>query len=483
MLNKTGLVTVLFVIISFLFLYKLDYLYFFTDEILYIDSGREHLKGIYDSAMQVPLLTKYIAGIMYQLADHNVFLLRLPFAIMGIISAVLVYKIIKREFGYWWGLLGTMLFASSSIVYSSTRMVMLEALMHLSWLSFLYFFYSAIKHNHYKWFLYSGVTLGFAFASKVTSVILIPFTLVFFLYHTKTNKLDFKKSVLRYLIMYTIGFGVFLSTYVHTFLKVGGKSTIKLVYNSLINVYFSKSVAGKNHIINNKTYTRSPSWTYLYYLYVKEGILRLFTYFVGVISALINKSLFVYYWSMFFLISLIFHQLSGVKNARYISSFEIPIIILTIAGFYYLSQKLKLIRICFFTVVILLFVYHSVIAVTQNRTEYNALFENYLKIETNNYTSNDKIYLYGSTRSSRWYKHGKGVGKKMFEISKNLDAHCLEFQQYDYIIIEKDELARYGNNLLYEYVTVNHYSFHLIEKYGFLIFKKIHTDPSHNVCK
>ncbi|MFC1722351.1 ArnT family glycosyltransferase [Patescibacteria group bacterium] len=426
--------------------------------------------------MQVPLLSKYLAAVIYHLVDHNVFLLRLPFAIMGIVSTFLIYKIVHKEYGYIWGLAGAALFSSSEIIIYATRMVMLEPLMHFSWLLFLYYFYDTLKNTYEKRFLLLGVLLGFALATKVSSIILIPFTLIFIPYQLFIKKLPLRITIIQYGTMYSLGISTFLLTYIHAFIRAGEKYTVRQVYTSIVNVYFAKSLEGKVHIINNHRYTKSPSWAYAFYLYSKEGIVRILVYILGTTTALFTKNIFVIYWLIFFLLSFIFHQFSGVKNLRYVSSFEIPLIVLSVSGFYYISKKINFLKYVFFTLVIIFSIQSMLVVLKQEKTEYNALFDNYLQKETANFTSDDKVYIFGSTRSSRWYKHGKAEGKEMFEISGNLAAHCEGFSQYNYIIIEKEELQRYGNNLLYNHVTGNKENYFEEENYGFLIYKKTGND-------
>ena len=148
----------------------------------------------------------------------------------------------------------------------------------------------------------------------------------------------------------------------------------------------------------------------------------------------------------------------------------------------YFGHKFKISTKVLAIPIILIILSHTATAIAQPRTEYNALFTDYLSYETNNFTSGDKIYIYGSTRSSRWYKHEKGEGKKMFEISTDLDAHCAQFSNFNYIILEKEEVLRYSDNRLYEFVNINKELFEESEKYGFLIYKKISTQPTQNLC-
>jgi hypothetical protein len=477
---KKALIWSAFVVILFLFIYKLDYPYFFTDEILRVNAGREYLNGIYEENMQVPFPTKYLAGFMYHLSNRDVFLMRLPFALMGFVTSLVLYKILRDEYGYKFGLVGVIIFSSSEIIFSASRMVMLEPLMHLSWVLFLYFYYKAINHSQLRWFLFSGLALGLSLASKVTSVILLPFTIVFFFYQLKSAGL--KDLIFRYTLMYGTGLAVFFSTYIDTFRKIGEKETFNRVYETLQDDYLKKNEEGKPHVINGTVYLKSPAWTYLLYMYTKGGAIRLITYIAGTVFALANRNLFISFWGVFFLLSLSFHQFSTVKNVRYVSSFEIPMIVLSVSGLYYLSKKLPYIKYVLGVILVILFSVHAVNAVTQQKTEYNALYNKYLYDETNGFTSNDKIYVYGSIRSNHWYVHGKAVGMDMFDKEKFISEECYFYDIYTYIIFDQEELLRYGSNLIYEFVLVNIDSYEKLEKHGFLIYKRIPGSKTQETC-
>jgi len=69
-----------FALVTLLFTYKLDYHYFFTDEILYVQRGIEQFSGIFGDTLQVPPLPKYFAGLLYKIVGNNLGLLRLPYA-------------------------------------------------------------------------------------------------------------------------------------------------------------------------------------------------------------------------------------------------------------------------------------------------------------------------------------------------------------------------------------------------------------------
>lgn len=153
-IKKYCLESLIFLLVAVAFLIKLDYYYFFTDEILYVQTGAEHLSGIYTDTLQVPPLPKLLAGGAYIVAGRNLFLLRLPYALMGIASTYFVYLILKREFSKYFALFGVVLFVTDRIIFDATRMVMLEPLMHLAWLGFLYFYYNTFHNTNKKSYIF-----------------------------------------------------------------------------------------------------------------------------------------------------------------------------------------------------------------------------------------------------------------------------------------------------------------------------------------
>lgn len=471
-----------FLSVSFLFIYKLDYRYFFADEILYIDAGREHLRGIYGDVMEVPLLTKYLAAIMYKNFDHDVFMLRLPFAIFGIITSVVIFWILKTQFGFIWGIFGMVLYASSNIINTATGMIMNEAMLNMMWAFFLFFFYQAINTNKFRYFLVAGIFFGLGMSTKFTSILLIPFILIFFPYLIIKFKKDIYKTIFNFFTLFFGGASVFILTYLDPMLKYGKRFLIDVVYMEVLNTYYYKTDIGKRHLIAGDIYIKSPFWTYGYFLVTKELLSNIFTILIGFIYSLFNRNLFVIYYFLFFIFTFIFHQIYGVKSLRYMSAFLLPAIILATSGFYYLSKKYEFVTKYLLAIIFVIFLFKLADSINLKRTEYNALFEEYLKFETANFTNDKKIYIYGSTRSSRWYKHGKGVGKEMFEISGNLTGNCNRFKDFDYLILENDQLKLSLENRMKEHVDKNLKNYLMEEKYGFLIYKKVSSDEWFSVC-
>ena len=463
------LILLLITISSFVYLYKLDNSYFFTDEILYLDSGRQYLKGNFENNMQVPFVAKYILGIMYPFVDHNVYLLRIPFAIMGILAGLTIFFIIKTELGNRLAIAGFCMFLFNPVILDSTKMGMLEAPMHLFWLLFAYFFIEANKNLRYKLFAFSGLFLGLAFASKFTSIALIPPILVYFFIHLKENKI----YILRYILMFGVSVLGFLVTYLSAIQFLGIKATISKVSNAFVEGYVGRSEEGKFHLINGEVYLKSPWWSYIFFLVNKLSIFGLILYFGGIIGSILNhKNKFLYFWSTFFVSALVLFQISGVKSERYLASLLIPAIFLIVIGIDYLFKKFAYAKYPIYLLIFIQILITSNKLINQGPDRYNGLVNNFVSSETAQFTQNKKFYIYGSIRSIRWYINGKAEGLDMFDYEKNLDDICSKVNIYDYLIIDREEIQRYGDNRITLFLNKKIENFELTEKYGFNIYKR-----------
>ncbi|MBU0650156.1 glycosyltransferase family 39 protein, partial [Patescibacteria group bacterium] len=126
---------------SYLNLWQLASDYLFTDEILYVQAGQEYKQADYSLNLQHPLLGKYVSALSSGSAVTDVFRLRLPFAVLGVLSGLVVFAIARRELGFYWGILGFLLYTSLPFLHDTNRAVLLESPMHFFWLLFSYFLF------------------------------------------------------------------------------------------------------------------------------------------------------------------------------------------------------------------------------------------------------------------------------------------------------------------------------------------------------
>jgi len=483
MTRKKTYVVIAFIFISISFFYKLNHHHFFTDEILNAHRGADHIYGMYEDDAHVPILPKYFSGIIYILFDTNVLLLRAPYAIIGVLTAFVIYLIVKREYGVFYGILGAVLFSTSKIIFDASRMMMLEPLMHLFWLVFHYFFYETLKTLNKKYYILSGVAFGLALNTKMTSITLFPFTFLISMYAIYKNKENAKRIVNMLIHVYAIGMFSLLITYVHYFYKLGIKQGIINILREVNNVYINKSNEGKTHVINSVVYNKSPYWSYLYFLVKENSIVRLFWYIFTVPFCFLKNNLFRAYWFLFFIVVLVFMQFSGIKNVRYVSSFEISLIILSVSGLHQILSNLKAKKlgvglVLIFTTIFILLQVNYLIKL--KHTEYLGVF-NYFKDQTNNFSINERIYVFGSVRSLKWYRE-QVPNPRMFIWRKDYNVMCPEFNSFKFFAFDKEELLKLPNNLLYDYVLSNEDSFKYQDLVGMHFYTRIDNSDTIYEC-
>ena len=473
-----------FAVIALLFVLKLDHAYFFTDEILYIKTGADHLKGIYTSTLQVPVLPKYIAGALYTLFNTNIYLMRLPFALTGIATAVLLYFIVKREYGSKYGLVAAALFTGSNILFDATRMVMLEPLMHLFWLLFHFFFYSTLFSKNRRLYVYAGLFFGLSLGTKLTSIVLIPFTLIVASYMLLSKKESLLSLIKNYFVLYFSGAIAILVTYIGYFAKLGIITGIKLTKFSIENVYLNKSSEGKLHVIGSSLYQKSPWWTYFYYLIKNNGFVVSVVYALGAFFALFKRNVFVFYWAVFLVITFAFLESLGVKNARYISSFELPLIVLCVSGIHFILERLRasanVTNIVLASLIVFSLGSQSVRLTNTRPSEYEGVFR-FFKVQTNNFTKFERMYIFGSIRSVKWYR-AQLANKDMLLYRRDFEVMCPEFSTFKYIVFDKDELLKAPNNMLFEFVQSTRASFDMRDLAGMVLFTRKEGSSTRFVC-
>lgn len=469
--------TILFIVSSFLFLYKLELASVFTDEVLYFQSGQAYLGGEYAANLQHPLIGKYIAGIPTLFTERNLFILRLPFAILGVLSCLIVYLIIRQFYGYKWAFLGGILYVLAPFIYSSSRMVMLEAPLYFFWLLFNYFYLRYLTSSKKVFIILSGLCLGLGMATKFNSIILYPFSLIaLFLYAKTSGKKVERRQLFDLFSMFFISAGTYLFSYIDLIFKNGLGGLVKVAQVTK-DVLLTRNSEGKIHVVGDKVYLKSPWWFYLYYFYRDYSPIQLVVSSCAAFFALFSRSFFVLYWALFLLFNIIFSQALSLKNARYISSMEIPLVFLSVAFLNFLFSRLNKKFSCKIAVTIISLIFLGVIiprtiyVLNQKTTLYNTLY-NYISVKTDNFTNSERTYIYGSIRSSRW-TFTKELLSKYVVSRKDFEVMGVEFPVFKYIAFDKTELLKNPQNELMLYIAANPTQYSKTDLGDILVYEKI----------
>ena len=471
-MNKIILLLTL-VLTTALIFFKLDYRSFFTDELSYYYNGREIVNlNDYSKNKEVPPVGKYLGGISYLIGNRNIFLLRLPFALLSIFSAFVVYLIIKQSHDEIWAIIGSAIFSWMPFIFTETRMLMLEAPLILFWLLFHLFFIKYLQKGGLKYACFSGMLLGLSMGTKISSLILViflpvAFTILKILPNKKLTKSDFRD----FIIIGSISTLTYFVLFIPQLIQDGVKSFylhIKSVYHAY---YINRDKGGKLHFINGQMYLKSPSWYYFDFINKNYIIPLKIMSLTSPFAVLIQKSFYTYYWVLLFVISFIFIQMVGVKQVRYITYIELPLIFLIVSTLAYINKKSKTAGTVLVLVLLLsLLATRVVYALNETPTGYNSLYK-YMAERTRNFSTDERFYVYGSIKSSRWYFFGLKddlfVSRKE---QKDWEALQKDMPTFKYIIFDKIELAKKPDNSFFKYITENKLEYNKITLDEFFVY-------------
>lgn len=123
----------------------------------------------------------------------------LPYALAGIASCLLLYKIIKKYFGILSGIIASLVFISLPLGSIMFRFNNPDVYLVLASLVLLYCLQKALEKSSYRWFVLTGITLGIMFQIKtLQALIFLPVVIIVMLWQNKAQKIISlgKKSII-----------------------------------------------------------------------------------------------------------------------------------------------------------------------------------------------------------------------------------------------------------------------------------------------
>lgn len=173
-LVRAILISITFVYSLFNFLSNLEVESFYCDEVIYSLSGLEYLRGNFTGNWEHPFFGKYLIGLSLRLLGKSDFSARLPCALFGFLTGIVIYTFAKEVTNPWCALAAVCLWSTSPIVLWVSRRAILDApfvfFFSLSW----YLFWRFFKTRDGGHALLGGITLGLAAATKLVGVLLVP---------------------------------------------------------------------------------------------------------------------------------------------------------------------------------------------------------------------------------------------------------------------------------------------------------------------
>ena len=254
------LITITFAYSFFNFFFNLEAESFYYDEVVYSVSGMEYLQGNFSRNWEHPFLGKYLMGLSLRLFGKSDFSARLPSALFGFLTGLVIYVFAKEVTNPWCGLAAVCLWSTSPIVLWVSRRAILDApfvfFFTLSWYLFWRFFQTKSSGHA----LLGGITFGLATATKIVGVILVPILFLYLVFPGIRDKRFLRPAVLGKLILaLAIALLIFLLIYAPVLDRLGPILRV-------MNEHWKwEQRTGHREVVNGVIYDKQPWWTYLYW--------------------------------------------------------------------------------------------------------------------------------------------------------------------------------------------------------------------------
>ena len=264
----------------FNFFFNLEAESFYYDEVVYSMSGMEYLQGDFTRNWEHPFLGKYLMGLSLRLFGRSDFSARLPSALFGFLTGIVIYFFAKEVTNPWCGLAAVCLWSTSPIVLWVSRRAILDApfvfFFTLSWYLFWRFFQTKSTSHA----LLGGITLGLAAAAKLVGVLLVPILFLYLVFVGIRDKESLRPAALSKLILaLVVALLLFLLTYAPVLNRLGP------IFRVMSEHWQLEQRVGHRDVVNGVIYDKQPWWTYLYW-YWKGYPLYLPSYTPGVLILL-----------------------------------------------------------------------------------------------------------------------------------------------------------------------------------------------------
>jgi 4-amino-4-deoxy-L-arabinose transferase-like glycosyltransferase len=475
------LIAVTFAYSSFNFFYNLGAESFYYDEVVYSLSGVEYLQGDFTRNWEHPFLGKYLMGLSLHLLGKSDFSARLPSALFGFLTGVVIYVFAKEITNRWCGLAAVCLWSTSPIVLWVSRRAILDAplvfFFALSWYLFWRFFQTKSTGHA----LLGGITLGLAMATKLVGATLVPILFLYLVFPGVRDKGFLRPAVLGKLILaLSIALLLFFLTYTPVLDRLGS------VFRVMNEHWRWEQRSGHREVINNVIYDKQPWWTYLYW-YWRGYLPYLLNYTPGVLILLGLATGFALLRGdnidVFLLLSFLipFCYLSfylTFKMFRYASILEPPLVMMAasfISAIGALLEKWKG-RGYAYGVASLTLAAVLILAIIHSTGNIQAEEENRYKAVAHYLSPTIKreeiIFVWGYTNVMDWYMDGENTIMGGF----NSSGFSGDYLEADYIMVDPLMVSKWPDDPLKAYLEDNQATFTEQAVGGFKLYTRRSVD-------
>lgn len=251
------------------------------DEDIYVRAGWQYVHGDFANNREHPPTAKYLFGLAQFVAGQGPIGPRVLVGLLTLAVGVVLFVWLRREVGWWGGLLAAALWWLTPRGGAGPRVDRL-ALLDPVMTAFAVFAIVAawwwIRSERAWWLApVSGVLMALSVTSKVSTVVLLPaFLLLPFLF----------RAARKGIVGGALWAAAFAVTFVALYLPMGIRSAITY----MVTFQEGQNTNGHPITIDGKIYTFAPWWASLQFMADGTGELLLLVVAVGVLAALVVRS-------------------------------------------------------------------------------------------------------------------------------------------------------------------------------------------------
>lgn len=428
-------------------------------------SGWQYVHGQFVSEFTHPFLAKYIIGLSLLLFGKSDFAARFPAAVAEIISVLFIYLLTMKMSNRYCGFFASLLFATSPLVISYSKLALLDPFMVCFFVVTLYCFWVALEEGKRNYFLFGGLSLGLSVATKYSALILLPIMFVYIVVYHKGLIMGDESGFFVLKIDSYLAYSATLSflTFSATFLP--SLSTFPRVLQEIVSTWIP-------YISGTKAYLQvtEPPWAYLYWYLASFSVPMLLAYMLAVGGALYyREKSFMYLLLSSFLPFLAFSFISS-KNFRYALIFEPGLSMLAALVLSKMLNRMhvnslprikkKFLKICIIGFITCLIIVGGITALSVNQTQYHQktgykTAAEYLEEHTG---KGETIMVWGYQELLRWYIPDRNV-TGWFGPTRNEKSilWTIEGTSTQYILVSQNHVERWPNDPIVSYLEGNTY--------------------------
>jgi len=460
------LISITFAYSFFNFFFNLEAESFYYDEVVYSLSGLEYLRGDFTRNWEHPFLGKYLMGLSLRLFGKSDLSARLPSALFGFLTGIVIYFFAREVANPWCGLTAVCLWSTSPIVLWVSRRAILDApfvfFFTLSW----YLFWRFFKTKSIGHALLGGIALGLTVATKIVGAILV---LILFLYlafpGVRDRKLLRPAVLIKLMLALLIASLVFFLTYAPVLDRLGP------IFRTMNKHWKWEQRVGHREVVNGVIYDKQPWWTYLYWywrgyppylLNYTPGVLILLGLAMG-FALLRGEDIDLFLLLSFLLPFCYLSFYLSFKMFRYADILEPPLVMLATSFIHAVSLSMRKavskVQRGAYGVALLPLIAVLILAMVHSTWNIQAEKENRYKAVAHYLSSRikggDTIFVWGYTNVMSWYmgEENEIVG------GFNSSGFSGDYMEADYIIVDPLMVSKWPDDPLKAYLEDNREAF------------------------